>query len=221
MSECVPNRRKTVAEVPGELLRRQGLDCAEHALLRPIVIVKQFTQVLEVHDAPLPSFLAPALRNSATTKMTVPSMIATSAMLNTPVRTGPTPTFRKSTTLPWATRSTQFDAPPARNSANPSPHHLSRLRLTATTARVNSITPVATVKNVVLSAGGQLAPRLKKPPEFSTYPSRTVSARYEWSGFPESIVVAACFVARSQPIVATIAIVSTTQPATLIPTRRS
>ncbi len=47
------------------------------------------------------------------------AMIATSATLKMPVRTGPMPTFRKSTTLPLATRSKRFETPPAQSSATP------------------------------------------------------------------------------------------------------
>ena len=54
------------------------------------------------------------VRYRASSKTATPSMIAMSATLKMPVRSGPTPMFRKSTTLPRTRRSTQFDAPPAR-----------------------------------------------------------------------------------------------------------
>ena len=47
-------------------------------------------------------------------KMPTPRRIAMSATLKMPVRSGPTPTLRKSMTLPCITRSTRFDAPPAK-----------------------------------------------------------------------------------------------------------
>jgi hypothetical protein len=77
---------------------------------------------------------------------------------------------------------------------------------------MTSAMPVATKNNTVRAAGGRLAPRLKNPPEFSAYVSRTVSAKYDRPGIPASIVVAACFVTRSQPIVAKAATINTRRP---------
>ena len=53
-------------------------------------------------------------RTFVKTKMPTPRRIAMSATLKMPVRSGPTPTLRKSMTLPRITRSTRFDAPPAK-----------------------------------------------------------------------------------------------------------
>ena len=61
--------------------------------------------------------------NPASNRTATPTMIATSATLKIPVRNGPMPTFMKSTTLPRTTRSTQFDAPPAKTSHTPISRH--------------------------------------------------------------------------------------------------
>ena len=54
-------------------------------------------------------------------------MIATSAMLKMPVRNDPMPMFMKSITVPIATRSTQLDTPPAKNSISPTVANLDDL----------------------------------------------------------------------------------------------
>ena len=75
----------------------------------------------EVHVGSVGAGLLGLRRSSASTKIAAPSMIATSATLNTPVRSQPTPMFKKSTTLPLVARSIQFEMPPATNSARPTP----------------------------------------------------------------------------------------------------
>ena len=50
-----------------------------------------------------------------------------------------------------------------------------------------------------------MAPRLRNPPVFSMYSSRTMSAKNERPGVPASVVAATCLVTRSQPIVAPMA----------------
>src|SRR5262249_48928784 len=50
VNERIANRRKAVAQVSSELLDRQRLDRVEYALLSPIVIVEQLTQVLVIHE---------------------------------------------------------------------------------------------------------------------------------------------------------------------------
>ena len=62
--------------------------------------------------------------------MPAPSMIAMSATLKIPVRTGPIPTFMKSITIPYVIRSKRLEAPPATKRATPSgasPRQRSRL----------------------------------------------------------------------------------------------
>jgi len=116
------------------------------------------------------------------------------------------PTFMKSTTLPWSKRSIQFDAPPAMNSARPADcHSVHRSRKANRIAAANMI-PVPMVKIAVRALGGRLDPTLRKPPVFSEYVSRTVSARNDCVGFPASTEVAMCFVTRSHPTVARMAI---------------
>jgi len=90
--------------------------------------------------------------------------MATSARSNTPVRSGPIPMFRKSTTLPRRPRSIQFEAPPAMKRTSPSsvdPVYF-RPRVRASSA-INAI-PVVTVNRAFLAMGGKLAPRLRNPP---------------------------------------------------------
>ena len=133
-------------------------------------------------------------------------MIAMSATLKMPVRSGPTPMFRKSTTLPRTKRSTQFDAPPARTRLVPIKSHPHHRKRTAAPPNVKSMTPVPSLNSAVRAEDGKLAPRLKNPPAFSTYSSRIVSAKYDRPGSPANAALATCLVTRSHPIVATTAI---------------
>ena len=161
-------------------------------------------------DLPDIRWLSP-VRKPSSNRTATPTMIATSATLKIPVRNGPTPTFMKSTTLPRATRSTQFDAPPANTRQTPISRHPCQRRRTATPTITSKRRPVPVVNSVIRTASGQSAPSPRNPPVFSTYSRRTVSARYERADTPARAVVATCFVTRSQPIVETTATSSTSR----------
>jgi len=143
-------------------------------------------------------------------------MIAMSATLKMPVRSGPTPMLRKSITLPRTRRSTQFDAPPARTRLVPIKSHPRHRKRTAAPNNVRSMTPVPSVNRAVRAEEGKLAPRLRNPPAFSTYSSRIVSAKYDRAGSLANEALATCLVTRSQPIVATTAISSTARTPILV-----
>src|SRR5215813_3596326 len=76
------------------------------------------TENLLVSDHPVRSAATPPheegnISPRARIKSTPPTMMATSATLNTPVLNGPTPILIKSMTLPRKMRSTRFETPPA------------------------------------------------------------------------------------------------------------
>jgi hypothetical protein len=147
----------------------------------------------------------------ARTIIAAPSMMAMSATLKIPVRTEPSPTLMKSTTLPKARRSRRFEAPPATHRANPRRAGLDHRRRIAITVRASNTTAFPIPKSVVRTQNGQSAPRLKNAPAFSAYSSLTVSARNDRFAVPASIVAAMCLVARSHAIVEAIATISTTR----------
>src|SRR5688500_9636996 len=72
----------------------------------------------------------------------------------------------------------------------------------ATTTTPSKSSPFPTPKTIIRTGRGQSPPRPRKAPVFSTYSSRTVSARNDRLDASESVVAATCLVTRSQPIVA-------------------
>ena len=73
----------------------------------------------------------------------MPATMATSATLKIPVRIGPTPTLRKSITIPMVIRSTRFEIPPATNISRPAAANLDHLYLAVTIKVANRKAPFA------------------------------------------------------------------------------
>lgn len=101
---------------------------------------------------------------SPTRRMTTPPKIAMSATLKMPVRIGPMPTFRKSTTRPSERRSTQFEAPPAATMARPRRLASDQRVRSAYTMRRASNTPGPKPNSTNRTGSGSSAPKLKKEP---------------------------------------------------------
>ena len=101
--------------------------------------------------------------HSPRTKSPAPSMIATSAMLNTPVRSCPIPKFRKSTTLPRRTRSIQFEAPPAVKRTSPSSADPGVLPSEGQHQQCDQRGPCRDLEDGISRDGRQVGPKTQKP----------------------------------------------------------
>src|SRR4030095_15599786 len=55
MGESIADRPEAAAQVPGQLLGGQTVSCRKHAITRPVVIVEQRAQLLQIHIGPPPS----------------------------------------------------------------------------------------------------------------------------------------------------------------------
>ena len=115
-------------------------------------------------------------------------MMAMSATLKIPVRSGPIPTFMKSITIRYVIRSRRLEAPPATKIATPTRDRLGQRLRMATTATASKSNAFPTPKTAVRTGSGQSAPRPRNAPVFSTYSSRNVSARNERLEASESVV---------------------------------
>lgn len=133
--------------------------------------------------------------------MAAPAIIATSATLNMPVRTGPIPSRMKSVTIPLLNRrSSKFPIPPAATRENPINCIKLKLRVLTMDASVRIRTMLTnTTKNRERASPGQLAPRPRKAPAFSLYSIRMESFRSEIGGEEASDTLAMLFVTWSQP----------------------